>query len=96
MRFGELPVKHRNGSCCELFRMQGKYVVAHPLVGFIHIDYVTGALVWNQDTIDPLIKRYVKRYLFDEGFIEHALGMLDPAIDQETALLLKALMDSGL
>jgi hypothetical protein len=75
--------------------MQEKYTVAHPLVGPIHIDHITGALSWNQKTIDPVIKRYVKLYLFDEGFIEHALGMLDPAIDQETALLLKTLMDSA-
>jgi hypothetical protein len=76
--------------------MQEKYIVAHPLAGPIHIDHITGALGWNQATIDPLIKRYVKRYLFDEGFIEHALGMLDPAIDHETVLLLKTLTDSGL
>jgi hypothetical protein len=32
-------------------------------------------------------------YLFDEGFIEHALGMLDPAIDEAVTALLKSLAD---
>ena len=51
-------------------------------------------LGWGQDNLDPLIKRYVKRYLFDEGFIEQALGMLDPVIDQDITALLEILRDS--
>jgi hypothetical protein len=75
--------------------MQDKYTVSHHLAGTVHIDHITGAVSWDQETIDPLIKRYAKRYLFDEGFIEDALGMLDPAIDQEIAALLKNLIDPG-
>jgi hypothetical protein len=74
--------------------MQEKFSVAHPLVGTVHIDHITGALSWGQDNLDPLIKRYVKRYLFDEGFIEQALGMLDPVIDQDITALLEILRDS--
>ena len=74
--------------------MQEKCSIAHPLVGTVHIDHITGALSWDQDDLDPLVKRYVKRYLFDEGFIEQALGMLDPVIDQEVTALLKILRDS--
>jgi hypothetical protein len=33
--------------------------------------------------------------LFDEGFIEQALGMLDPVIDRELTALLKSLIDPG-
>jgi hypothetical protein len=47
--------------------MQEKYSVAHPLVGTVHIDHITGALSWGQDNLDPLIKRYVKRYLKRSG-----------------------------
>jgi hypothetical protein len=75
--------------------MQEKYSVAHHLVGAVSIDPITGALTWGQENIDPLIKRYVKRYLFDEGFIEQALGMLEPDIDREIAALLKLLLDAG-
>jgi hypothetical protein len=75
--------------------MQEKYNVSHHLAGTVHIDHITGAVSWDQVTIDPLIKRYAKRYLFDEGFIEHALGLLDPAIDLEIATVLKNLMDPG-
>jgi hypothetical protein len=74
--------------------MQEKYSVAHPLVGTVHIDPITGALSWGQDNLDPVIKRYVKRYLFDEGFIEQALGMLDPVIDQDITALLEFLPDA--
>jgi hypothetical protein len=76
--------------------MQEKYTVSHHLAGTLQIDYLTGAVSWNQENIDPLVKSYAKRYLFDEGFIEHALGMLDPAIDNhEIAALLENLSDPG-
>jgi hypothetical protein len=76
--------------------MQEKTSIANYLVGTVHIDHGTGALSWEQKDLDPVIKSYVKRYLFDEGFIEQALGILDPVIDQDTFAELKSLMDSGL
>jgi hypothetical protein len=75
--------------------MQAKYSVAIHPAGSVYIHHATGALSWDQKNLDPLIKSYVKKYLFDEGFIEHALGMLDPVIDQEIAALLESLSDSG-
>jgi hypothetical protein len=74
--------------------MQAKYSVVNHLVGTVQIDHVTGAVSWDEQNLDPLIKRYVKKYLFDEGFIDQALGKLDPAIDPETNAWVKALMDS--
>jgi hypothetical protein len=73
----------------------GKIFLENPLVGTVLINHVTGALTWDQENLDPVIKSYVKRYLFEEGFIEQALGMLDPALDPVTTALLEALMDSG-
>ena len=75
--------------------MQAKYSVAIHLVGTVHINHATGALNWDRENLDPVIKSYIKKYLFDEGFIEHALGMLDPAIDQEITALLESLSDFG-
>lgn len=75
--------------------MQEKNSVTNHLVGTVHIDRATGALTWEQLNLDPVIQRYVKRYLFDEGFIEQALGMLDPVIDHDTNQSLKSLEDSG-
>jgi hypothetical protein len=75
--------------------MQAKYSVAIHLVGTVQINHSTGALSWDKENLDPVVKSYVKKYLFDEGFIEHALGMLDPAIDQEINALLDSLTESG-
>jgi len=63
--------------------MQQNYSIANHLAGVVHVDQTTGALSWEQKKLDPVIQRYVKRYLLDEGFIEQALGTLDPALDQE-------------
>jgi len=75
--------------------MQAKYSVAIHLVGIVQINHSTGALSWDKENLDPVIKSYIKKYLFDEGFVEHALGMLDPALDQEINALLDSLADSG-
>ncbi len=75
--------------------MQEKYSIANHLAGTVHIDHATGALSWDRKDLDPVIQRYVKRYLFDEGFIEEALGMLDPRLDREVTELLKSLGESS-
>jgi hypothetical protein len=75
--------------------MRQKYSIANHLAGTVHIDYATGALSWDQNNLDPVIQRYVKRYLFDEGFIEEALGMLDPKLDCEVTELLKSLKEES-
>jgi len=73
--------------------MQENFSVTTHLAGTVHINRSTGALSWDRANLDPVIRRYVKMYLFDEGFIEHALGMLDPAIDEAVTALLKGLAD---
>jgi hypothetical protein len=73
--------------------MQENFTVTTHMAGTVYINRVTGALSWDRDKLAPVIRRYVKKYLLDEGFIEHALGILDPQIDQETVTLLKSLMD---
>jgi hypothetical protein len=80
---------------CHGTSMQQNYSIANHLAGIIHVDQTTGALSWEQKNLDPVIQRYVKRYLFDEGFIEQALGTLDPALDQEFTEFLECLGDFG-
>jgi hypothetical protein len=73
--------------------MQVKYSIANHLAGTVDIDHATGALSWDQKNLDPVVQRYVKRYLFDEGFIEQALGTLDPKLDRAVTELLKSLTE---
>jgi hypothetical protein len=71
--------------------MQENFSITNHLVGTVHIDQLTGALTWDQANLDPVTQKYVKRYLLDEGFIELALGALDPVLDPELTELLKSL-----
>jgi hypothetical protein len=32
---------------------------------------------------DPVLKQYAKKYIIDEGFLEQALGALEPLPDRE-------------
>jgi hypothetical protein len=73
--------------------MQENYSIVNHLAGTVHIDRMTGALSWDRKNLDPVTQRYVKRYFFDEGFIEHALGMLDPALDPKAPEFLQGLGD---
>jgi hypothetical protein len=75
--------------------MREKYSIANHFAGTVHIDYATGALSWDQKNLDPVIQSYVKKYLFDEGFIEEALGILDPRLDREVTELLKSLKEGS-
>ncbi|MBV8140981.1 MAG: hypothetical protein JO279_01590 [Verrucomicrobia bacterium] len=73
--------------------MQAKYSVTIKWVGIVYIDHRTGALSWERQIADPVIKSYVKKYLCDEGFVEQALAILDPVINDEVKLLLKSVDD---
>jgi hypothetical protein len=73
--------------------MQENFSVINHLAGTVHINRSTGALKWDHANLDPAIRRYVKMYLFDEGFIEQALEMLDPGIDEAVTAWLKSLAD---
>jgi hypothetical protein len=75
--------------------MPKKYSITNHLAGTVHIDHATGALSWDQNDLDPVIQSYVKKYLFDEGFIEEALGMLDPRLDRQVIELLESLNEGS-
>ena len=46
--------------------------------GIVHINCGTGHLFWEQENLDPVLRQYVKKYLVQEGFVELALGVLNP------------------
>jgi hypothetical protein len=72
-------------------RSMENYLRVHTsAAGFVHIDLVTGNLRWEKEKLDPVMKQYAKKYLVIEGFIELAVGALDPAPDREV----KAMLDS--
>ena len=66
------------------------YVVAGA-TGVVHIDRQTGAMHWEQEDIDPVSKQYAKKYLVCEGFLEQALGALEPSPDPEIVLFLDSI-----
>jgi hypothetical protein len=52
-------------------------------VGVVHIDRQTGVMFWEQEDLDPVLKQYAKKYIIDEGFLERAIGALEPLPDRE-------------
>ena len=52
-------------------------VITHK-VGIVHINRQSGHLFWEEENLDPVVKQYAKKYLVQEGFLEQALGVLDP------------------
>jgi hypothetical protein len=52
-------------------------VVTHR-AGMVHINCQSGQLFWEEENLDPVVKQYAKKYLVQEGFVEQALGVLDP------------------
>jgi hypothetical protein len=63
--------------------MQYYLSVLTDAVGVVHIDCQTGVMFWEQEDLDPVLKQYAKKYIIDEGFLEQALGALEPLPDQE-------------
>jgi hypothetical protein len=47
------------------------------LASFISIAK-TGVMFWEEEDLDPVLKQYAKKYIIDEGFLEQALGALEP------------------
>ena len=35
-------------------------------------------MFWEEENLDAVSRQYVKKYLVQEGFVEMALGVLDP------------------
>jgi hypothetical protein len=81
-------------SSCEIAVgfMQKNLYVQTTTTGIVRIDRQTGVMNWEQDDVDPVLKQYAKKYLVDEGFLEQALGILDPLPDREVALFLDSLL----
>jgi hypothetical protein len=68
--------------------MRQNISVTTHLAGIVHIDSATGILTFAEKRLDPVLKQFVKKYLVYEGFIEQAVGALDPVPDQWTSILL--------
>jgi hypothetical protein len=62
-------------------------VITHG-VGIVHINRETGHMFWEEENLDPVVQQYAKKYLVQEGFIEQALGILDPEPHQVPDLFL--------
>jgi hypothetical protein len=68
-----------------------KYLRIHTsMAGFVRVELDTGKLGWERTDLDPVMQQYAQKYLVLEGFVEQAVGALDPAPDSE----LKAMLDS--
>jgi hypothetical protein len=71
--------------------MQKILSVVTDATGVVHIDRQTGAIHWEQEDLDPVLKQYTRKYLVCEGFLEQALGVLDPSPDPEILLFLDSI-----
>jgi hypothetical protein len=63
--------RFRRDPCCS------SSVITHT-AGIVHINRQSGHLFWEEENLDPVVKQYAKKYLLQEGFVEQALGVLDP------------------
>jgi hypothetical protein len=68
--------------------MQKYLSVTTHRAGIVHINCQTGQMFWEEENLDPVVKQYAKKYLVQEGFVEQALGVLDPAPHQVPDLFL--------
>jgi hypothetical protein len=68
--------------------MQTHLSVITPVAGIVHINCQSGQLFWEEENLDPVVKQYAKNYLWAEGFIELALGILDPRPNEGSDLFL--------
>ena len=58
--------------------MQEYLSVKTQMAGIVHINRQTGHMFWEEENLDPVIRQYAKKYLVQEGFLEQALGILNP------------------
>jgi hypothetical protein len=49
--------------------------------GVVHINCQSGHMFWEEENLDPVVQQYAKKYLVQEGFVEQALGALEPQPD---------------
>jgi hypothetical protein len=71
--------------------MQKNLSIMTDATGIVHIDRQTGVMNWEQEHLDPVLKQYAKKYLVYEGFLEEALGVLEPLPDPEISLFLDSI-----
>ena len=63
--------------------MQHYLSILTDAAGVVHIDRQTGAMFWEQEDLDLILKQYARKYIVDEGFLEQALGALEPLPERE-------------
>jgi hypothetical protein len=68
--------------------MQKHLSVMTQAAGVVHIHRKTGLIFWERENLDPVLKQYTKNYLWEEGFIDLALGILDPQPNESSDLFL--------
>jgi hypothetical protein len=61
--------------------MQKHLSVKTQRAGMVHINRQSGRLFWEEENLDPVVQQYAKKYLVQEGFVEQALGALEPQPD---------------
>jgi hypothetical protein len=58
--------------------MQKYLSVKTHAAGMVHINRQTAHMFWEEENLDPVLRQYAKKYLVQEGFVEQALGVLNP------------------
>jgi hypothetical protein len=75
--------------------MQKYLSVTTHRAGIVHINCQSGRLFWEEESLDPVVQQYAKKYLVQEGFIEHALGALDPEPEAGFSVVSKDQLGTG-
>ena len=73
--------------------MQKHLSVKTHTAGMVHINCRTGHLFWEEEDLDPVVQQYAKKYLVQEGFVEQALGVLDPQPNYDADLFLDEILN---
>ena len=68
--------------------MEKRLSVVTRAAGVVYLNHKTGLIVWEREDLDPVLKQYTKNYLWEEGFIELALGILEPRPNESSDLFL--------
>jgi hypothetical protein len=69
--------------------MQKHLSVKTQRAGIVHINCQSGQMFWEEESLDPVVRQYAKKYLVQEGFLEQAIGALDPQINESADLFLE-------
>jgi hypothetical protein len=69
--------------------MQKHLFVKTQRAGIVYINCQTGHMFWEEENLDPVVRQYAKKYLVQEGFLEQAIGALDPQINESADLFLE-------